>query len=183
MKIEQTKLLGCFLLTPKIFHDERGCFFEGFNSKEFTKKTGIITSFVQDNISKSKKGVFRGLHFQTGDNAQAKLVTVIKGKVIDFCVDIRKESGTFGEYISVVLDDVNHKQLYIPKGFAHGFLALENDTIFSYKCDNYYSKDAESGIIFNDKTLNIDYTIPLENLIISKKDIELPSFKNYFNDY
>lgn len=178
MTIEETNLKGCFVITPKIFKDERGCFFESFNKAVFERETGIVPCFVQDNISKSAKGVLRGLHFQTGDFAQSKLVSVIKGKVLDVCVDLRKDSSSFGKYFSIILDDINHQQLFIPKGFAHGFLTLEDHSIFSYKCDNFYSKASESGIIFNDEELNINWNYSEDELIISEKDLMLPIFKN-----
>ncbi|MFD0834739.1 dTDP-4-dehydrorhamnose 3,5-epimerase [Mariniflexile aquimaris] len=177
MKIEETHLKGCFVITPKIFQDERGYFFESFNKNVFEQETGINVNFLQDNQSMSAKNVLRGLHFQTGEYAQAKLVQVIKGKVLDVCVDIRKKSPTFGQHFSIILDDKNRKQLYIPRGFAHGFLVLENKSIFSYKCDNFYNKESESGIIFNDKTLNIDWDFPEDQLIISEKDLKLPQFR------
>ncbi|MCL4142179.1 UNVERIFIED_CONTAM: hypothetical protein GTU68_033605 [Idotea baltica] len=181
MKVEEIYLKGCYVITPKVFEDERGCFFESFNKQSFEKETGIVTNFVQDNQSKSLKNVLRGLHFQTGHFAQSKLVRVIKGKVLDVCVDIRKDSPTFGKHFSVLLDDVNHKQLFIPKGFAHGFVVLEDDTIFSYKCDHYYEKSSEQGIIYNDKDLNIDWQLPSKDLILSNKDKLLPTFKNFIN--
>lgn len=182
MKVEETNLKGCFVITPNVIKDDRGYFFESFNKGLFEAKTGIITSFIQDNQSQSQKGVLRGLHFQSGVFAQAKLVRVIRGKVLDVCVDLRKESLTFGKHFSIILDDANHKQLYIPRGFAHGFLVLENDTIFSYKCDNYYNKDSERGIIYNDKTLDIDWGVLDKNIILSKKDKALPTFKDFFNE-
>ena len=181
MIIEKTYLKGCFILTPEVIEDERGYFFENFNKKIFQKETGIYTNFVQDNESKSNKGVLRGLHFQKGDFAQSKLVRVVKGKVLDVCVDIRDNSPTFGKYLSIVLDDISHQQLYIPRGFAHGFLVLENDTIFSYKCDNFYNKNAESGIIYNDKDLNIDWKTTEGHYLISEKDKQLSTFKRLFN--
>jgi dTDP-4-dehydrorhamnose 3,5-epimerase len=177
MKVEETYLKGCFVITPKVFEDERGYFFESFNKKIFESQTGIQTNFVQDNQSKSSKGVLRGLHFQKGAHAQAKIVQVIKGKVLDVCVDLRKDSDTFGKHFSVILDDISHKQLFIPKGFAHGFVALENNTVFSYKCDNFYNKASEGGIIFNDEDLNIDWGFSEDTLIVSEKDLILPSFK------
>tara|TARA_R110002050_G_scaffold43672_3_gene104464 strand:- start:343 stop:888 length:546 start_codon:yes stop_codon:yes gene_type:complete len=177
MTVEETYLKGCFVISPKIFEDKRGYFFESFNKDAFEKETEVSTNFVQDNLSKSNKGVLRGLHFQKGKHAQAKLVSVVKGKVLDVCVDIREGSPTFGKHISIILDDQEHKQLYIPKGFAHGFLALEDDTIFSYKCDNFYNKASESGIVYNDKDLNIDWKFSKKELIISDKDLELPLFK------
>ncbi|MEP3837389.1 MAG: dTDP-4-dehydrorhamnose 3,5-epimerase [Algibacter sp.] len=180
MKVEETYLKGCFVITPKVFKDERGYFLETFNEKVFSKETGIQTNFVQDNLSKSSKGVLRGLHFQKGASAQAKLVQVIVGSVLDVCVDIRKDSPTFGKHFSIQLDGLNKKQLYVPRGFAHGFIVLENDTIFSYKCDNYYNKASESGIIFNDKTIGIDWGVPEEEIIVSEKDKNLVTFKNLF---
>ena len=180
MVIEETYLKGCFVIMPKVFEDERGYFFESFNQNVFEKETGTKVNFVQDNQSKSSKGVLRGLHFQTGDYAQAKLVQVVKGKVLDVCVDVRKESLTFGEHFSLILDDKNRKQLYIPRGFAHGFVVLEDNTIFSYKCDNFYNKASESGIIYNDETLKIDWNFSEDKLIISEKDKLLPTLKNLF---
>ena len=178
MKIEETYIKGCFVITPRVFEDERGYFFESFNQKVFEEETGVSVNFVQDNQSMSSKGVLRGLHFQKGNFSQAKLVKVIKGKVLDVCVDIRKESKTFGKHFSIILDAIDHKQLYVPKGFAHGFLVLENNTIFSYKCDNFYSKASESGIIYNDESLAIDWGISDNDFIISEKDKLLPSFIN-----
>ena len=180
MIIEQTNLKGCFVIRPNVFEDERGWFFESFNAKLFNKATGISANFLQDNESKSSKGVLRGLHFQTGHYSQAKLVRVVKGSVLDVCVDIREDSKTFGEYYSLVLDDKEHKQLYIPRGFAHGFLVLEDDTIFSYKCDNYYHKPSESGIVFNDRNLNIDWGVSEDRAILSEKDKLLPTFDSLF---
>lgn len=182
MTVEETYLKGCFVITPKVFQDDRGFFLESFNKLKFEKETGVYTNFVQDNLSKSSKGVLRGLHFQTNEYAQSKLVNVVKGKVLDVCVDLRKKSSTYGHYFSIILDDVNKKQLYIPKGFAHGFLVLEDEAIFSYKCDNYYNKESEAGIIYNDKDLNIDWNFPKEDLILSEKDKALLTFETYSND-
>ncbi len=180
MVVEETYLKGCYVLTPKVFNDERGYFLETFNEQVFFDKTGIKTRFVQDNLSKSSRGVLRGLHFQKGNNAQAKLVQVISGKVLDVCVDIRKDSKTFGNYFSILLDDIDKKQLYVPKGFAHGFIVLMDNTIFSYKCDNFYNKASESGILFNDKYLNIDWNFNEEEIIISDKDTQLLTFEDCF---
>lgn len=180
MDTEQTYLEGCFLIKPKVFSDERGNFFESFNKNQFQQLTGLNSDFVQDNQSLSQKGVLRGLHFQTGDFQQAKLVRVIQGSVLDVIVDIRLQSNTFGEYLSMILSAENNKQIYIPRGFAHGFVVLEDHTIFSYKCDNYYNKASENGIIFNDPTLNIDWQFPESEMIISEKDKELPTFKSLF---
>ncbi len=180
MKVQETYIKGCFVLTPRLFEDERGAFLETFNANSFRDKTGIKTKFVQDNLSQSSKGVLRGLHFQKGENAQAKLVQVIRGKVLDVCVDLRKDSATFGNYFSIYLDGINRKQLYVPRGFAHGFIALEENTLFSYKCDNFYNKESESGILFSDKSLNIDWGLPYDDMLISEKDMELPTFEMLF---
>jgi dTDP-4-dehydrorhamnose 3,5-epimerase len=180
MIAEETYLKGCFILSPRIILDERGSFFESFNQNLFNKLTGSTVAFVQDNQSISSKGVLRGLHFQTGEHVQAKLVRVIRGKILDVCVDLRPDSKTFGKYFSTILDDRGHKQLFIPKDFAHGFLALEDDTIFSYKCDNYYNKSSERGILYNDSSLRIDWSFPEEQLILSDKDLNLPSFETLF---
>ena len=179
MKVEETYLKGCFVISPRVLEDDRGYFYESFNQRDFQEQTGLLLNFVQDNQSQSSKGVLRGLHFQKGMHAQAKLVQVIKGSVLDVCVDIRKESATFGKHFSIVLDDIENNQLFIPKGFAHGFVALEDNTIFSYKCDNYYNKAAEDGIIYNDKTLNIDWSFPESELLLSQKDKALPTFETF----
>jgi dTDP-4-dehydrorhamnose 3,5-epimerase len=173
----ETPLKDCFILKPSVFRDERGLFCEIYNQKVFEKTTGLKVDFVQDNQSVSTKGVLRGLHFQNGKMAQAKLVRVVKGKVLDIVVDIRKDSKTFGNSFSIVLDDVEHLQLFVPRGFAHGFITLSEQSIFSYKCDNYYDKASESGIIYNDATLALDWHLPEEELIISAKDLELPGFE------
>ena len=180
MTVEETHLRGCFVVSPKIFEDNRGSFFESFNQKVFNELIGDSIDFIQDNQSKSSKGVLRGLHYQTGEHAQSKLVRVIKGKVLDICVDIRTDSLTFGNYFSIILDDLDNKQLFIPKGFAHGFLVLEDNTIFSYKCDNYYNKSSESGIKYNDPKLKIDWNFPENELLLSEKDKELPAFETLF---
>jgi dTDP-4-dehydrorhamnose 3,5-epimerase len=180
MIIEETYLEGCFIIQPKIYKYDMGSIFEGYNKSLFEKTTGVSVNFVQDNESKSSKGVLRGLHFQKGEYAQAKLVRVVNGSVLDVCVDIRKESKTFGKSFSIILDDKEYKQLFIPRGFAHGFLVLEQDTIFSYKCDNYYNTSSEGGIVYNDKTLNINWGLPYNQIILSEKDKQLPSFENQF---
>ena len=180
MILEETYLKGCFVLSPEIILDERGSFFESFNQKLFNRLIGRSVIFVQDNQSISSKGVLRGLHFQIGKYAQAKLVSVAKGMVLDICVDLRNDSETFGKHFSIILDDKDNKQLFMPRGFAHGFLVLEDDTIFTYKCDNYYNKSSEKGILFSDSRLNIDWNFP-ENLIqLSEKDKNLPTFETLF---
>lgn len=177
MIVEETKLNGCFEITPSIFKDERGYFFEAFNEKTFNEKTNTQVHFVQDNQSFSSKGVLRGLHYQTGDFAQAKLVRVIQGKVLDIAVDIRPGSSTFGQVHTVLLSDENQKQLFIPRGFAHGFLVLSETALFFYKCDNYYNKESEGGIIYNDQSLNIDWQFNQNDLIVSEKDQNLPTLE------
>ncbi len=174
----ETRLKGCFILEPNVFEDQRGYFFETFNQKQFKELIGTDVNFVQDNESYSKKGVLRGLHYQTGTFAQAKLVRVIEGCVLDLIIDIREGSETYGEQFSIELSDANKKQLYFPKGFAHGFIVLSDFAVFSYKCDNYYNKASEGGIIYNDKTLKVDWRLPEEQFIISEKDLELPTFEN-----
>ncbi|MCB0462017.1 MAG: dTDP-4-dehydrorhamnose 3,5-epimerase [Flavobacteriaceae bacterium] len=181
MEAKETYLKGCFVISPKVFNDKRGYFFESFNKEKFESLAGISIDFVQDNQSLSSKGVLRGLHFQTGEFEQAKLVRTVKGSILDVCVDLRKNSKTFGQYFSIILDDKNHQQLFIPRGFAHGFLSLENNTIINYKCDNYYNKNAEKGIVYNDKTLNIDWNIDNSKVILSDKDKELPDFDTFFS--
>ena len=178
MEAQETHLKGCFVLTPRLHHDDRGSFFESYKKNDFEKAIGQSIDFVQDNHSVSNKGVLRGLHFQTGDFVQAKLLRVVKGSVLDVCVDIRPNSETFGKHFSIVLDSIDHKQLFIPRGFAHGFLVLEDDTIFNYKCDNYYSKNHESGLLYNDTSINIDWTFPMNNIILSEKDKALPTFES-----
>jgi dTDP-4-dehydrorhamnose 3,5-epimerase len=178
MKIFKTKLKGCFILEPEVFIDKRGYFLESFNKKTFAEKAGITVNFVQDNESFSTKGVLRGLHYQDGSFSQAKLVRVIKGKVLDVAVDLRKHSSTFGEYVSIELSENNKKQLFIPRGFAHGFVVLSDTAIFSYKCDNYYHKPSEKGVIYNDPDININWQLPEELLIISEKDLILPTLQH-----
>ena len=181
-KIE-TNIKDLFVIEPQIFEDSRGFFMESYNYNDF-KEIGIDNIFVQENHSKSLKGVLRGLHFQKGEYSQAKLIRALKGVVLDIAVDLRKDSETFGKYIAVELNEKNKKMLFIPKGFAHGFLSLENDTETFYKCDNFYNPKSESGIIWNDRDLNIDwnfekYNIDENELIISEKDKKNISFKEY----
>lgn len=170
MKIKETPLKDCYIIEPTIFEDDRGYFYEKFNEKRFEEFTGIQVHFVQDNISKSSYGVLRGLHFQKGEHAQAKLVSCIEGKVWDIAVDLRENSPSFGKWFGVELSAENKLQLYIPRGFVHGFVVLSETAVFAYKCDNYYNKEAEGGIIWNDQDLNIDWKIPMEDIILSEKD-------------
>ena len=178
MTITETKLKGCYVIEPKIYKDNRGYFYESFNLDKFNSALGLNVNFVQDNESFSIKGTLRGLHYQIGQHAQAKLVRVIQGKVLDVVVDLRNGSPTYGGNVSLELSDENKKQLFIPKGFAHGFVVLSETAIFSYKCDNYYDKSSEGGIIYNDPTLNIDWLLPDNELIISEKDVVLPKLEN-----
>jgi dTDP-4-dehydrorhamnose 3,5-epimerase len=178
MKFIPTKLEGCCIIEPKIINDERGYFMESFNEKTFQKGVNQEVHFVQDNQSFSTKGVLRGLHYQTGIHTQAKLVRVLKGEVLDVAVDIRPNSLTFGQHISVVLSGENKRQFFVPRGFAHGFLVLSETATFFYKCDAFYNKDSEGGIIYNDPKLNIDWQFPETELVISEKDQVLPTLKN-----
>lgn len=162
------------MIEPPVFGDDRGYFFESFNAEKFRNQTGLKTVFVQDNESMSTRGVLRGLHFQTGNYAQTKLVRVIKGEVQDVVVDLRKESPTYGQHFSIILNETNKHQLYVPKGFAHGFLTLSEKAVFAYKCDTYYNKESEGGIIYNDKTLGIDWELPEDQIALSPKDMILP---------
>lgn len=170
IKAIETNLKGCFILEPQIFEDERGYFFENYNHREFCKAIGQEISFVQDNISLSKKGVLRGLHFQKGEHAQAKLVSVLQGRIQDVVVDLRKDSPTFGQHLSIELSDENKKQVFIPRGFAHGFLTLSESAKVFYKCDNYYKKEAEGGIKYDDKHVMIDWQIDSNNMLFSERD-------------
>lgn len=179
MQIESTFLEGCYIVKPEVITDERGLFFESFNYKKFKELTHFEGEFVQDNQSISKRGVLRGLHFQKEEYAQAKLVRVIQGEVLDVAVDLRPESKTFLKHFSIVLNDKNNYQLFIPRGFAHGFITLSENSIFAYKCDNYYHKASESGIIYNDPTLGIDWKMNPSEIQLSKKDTNLGYFKDY----
>ncbi|WP_298893592.1 dTDP-4-dehydrorhamnose 3,5-epimerase [uncultured Psychroserpens sp.] len=182
MVVEETHLKDCYVIKPQVFEDNRGYFFESFNAKKFQKETGMTIDFVQDNESKSSKNVLRGLHFQVGNYEQSKLVRVVQGAVIDVCVDLREESPTFGQSFSIELNQDNKKQLFVPKGFAHGFVVLKDNTIINYKCDNFYHQPSERGLIFNDKDLNIDWGISEDDAILSEKDKELPSLSEYLNE-
>lgn len=180
MKVTETHLKGCYIIEPRKFEDERGYFFESFNEKVFNELTGNVTHFVQDNQSFSTKNVIRGLHAQTGANAQAKLVRVLRGGVIDVAVDIRPDSPTYGEHVKVYLSDDNNRQLFIPRGFLHGFSVLSEEAVFFYKCDNFYHKESEQGVIYNSPELNIDWGIEAGKEIVSEKDLLLPVFSELF---
>ncbi|MEI3444978.1 MAG: dTDP-4-dehydrorhamnose 3,5-epimerase, partial [Bacteroides thetaiotaomicron] len=176
----KTNIEGVVIIEPRIFKDDRGYFFESFSQREFEEKV-CKTTFVQDNESKSSYGVLRGLHFQKPPFAQSKLVRVIKGAVLDVAVDIRKGSPTFGQYVSVELTGENHRQFFIPRGFAHGFSVLSEEVIFQYKCDNFYSPQSEGAIAWNDPDLNIDWRIPAEKVVLSEKDSKHPRLKDWQN--
>ena len=177
MKIKETPLKDCYIIEPTVFEDERGYFYEKFNEKKFEELTGLNGHFVQDNISKSSYGVLRGVHLQKGEHAQAKLVSCLEGKVWDVAVDLRKDSPTFGKWFGVELTPENKLQLYVPRGFGHGFSVLSDTAIFAYKCDNFYEKDAEGSVIWDDEELNIDWKLPKEVIQLSDKDQHLPLFK------
>ena len=176
MEIIKTSIEGLLIIKPDVFKDERGYFFESYNKERFAKE-GLTMDFVQDNESKSSKGVLRGLHFQKPPYAQGKLVRVVKGSVMDVAVDLRKGSPTYGKWESVVLSEDNKLQFWIPEGFAHGFVTLEDDTVFNYKCTNIYNKESEGSLLWNDPDINIDWNI--ENPILSEKDKVSPLFKNF----
>ena len=169
MEIIKTDIEDVVIIEPRIFKDERGYFYESFSQREFDEKVRHVT-FVQDNQSKSSYGVVRGLHFQKPPYTQSKLVRCIKGAVLDIAVDIRKGSPTFGKYVAVELTEENHRQLFVPRGFAHGFAVLSDEAVFQYKCDNYYNKESEGSIAWNDPALNIDWRIPEDRIILSEKD-------------
>jgi len=179
MRIEQTPLKDCFIIHEKVHGDERGYFIETFNQRDFAAATGLDIVFVQDNQSRSSKGVLRGLHMQKGDAAQAKLVRVLEGTVLDIAVDLRKDSPTFGQHYAIELTAENHKQFFVPAGFAHGFVVLSERATFFYKVDKFYQPGNEVGIMYNDKDLNIDWKLPNHELILSEKDKVLGSFAEF----
>ena len=178
MKVIKTNIDGVLIIEPTVFGDSRGYFFESYNKQRFNEATGLDIDFVQDNQSKSCYGVLRGLHFQKPPYAQSKLVRCVRGRVLDVAVDIRKSSPTFGKYIAVELTEDNHRQLFIPHGFAHGFVVLSDEAIFQYKCDNFYHKESEGAIAWNDPEINIDWSIPFDDVILSDKDKVNPSLKD-----
>ena len=183
MKIIKTDIEGVFIIEPHLFEDERGYFCESFNEEHFRKLTGINTHFVQDNESCSTTGVVRGLHFQLPPSAQSKIVRCSQGEIMDVAVDIRRGSPTFLKSVSVILSGENHRQLFIPHGFAHGFSVLSEEVLFQYKCDNYYAPQSEGGILWNDPCLGIDWRIPAEKAILSEKDFKHPLFKDFVSDF
>ena len=188
MEIIKTDIPEVVIVEPRVFGDNRGYFFESFSERDFTEKVREVR-FVQDNESKSCYGVLRGLHFQKPPHAQSKLVRVVKGRVLDVAVDIRHGSPTFGKHVAVELSEENHRQLFIPRGFAHGFVVLSEDVVFQYKCDDFYAPECEGAIAWDDPDLGIDWGIPYEDVILSEKDKKHPLLKdakdifNYSVDY
>ena len=189
MRILKTDIEGVLIIEPRLFEDERGYFFEAFSERKFAELTGIETRFVQDNESRSSVGVIRGLHFQLPPHAQSKLVRAVRGTILDVAVDIRRGSPTFGKHIAVELSEHNHRQLFIPRGFAHGFSVLEGDAIVEYKCDNYYAPEAEGAIRWDDPTLAIDWKVADSEVVVSAKAKGNPLFEecerlfDYNTDY
>ena len=183
IEVNKTSIDGVFIIEPKIFGDNRGYFLESFNNKEFNEKTGLDIIFVQDNESMSTYGVMRGLHFQNPPYIQSKLVRCVKGSVLDVAVDIRKGSSTYGKYVAVELTEDNHKQFFIPKGFAHGFVVLSETAIFQYKCDEYYHPEADGGINILDDSLGIDWKISIDKALLSDKDMKHPLLKDFTSPF
>lgn len=177
MKVIKTAIEDVVIIEPDVFGDSRGYFFESYSQKKFDEQVCPVR-FVQDNESKSKYGVLRGLHFQKGKDAQSKLVRVVKGRVLDVAVDIRKGSPTFGKYVAVELTEDNHRQLFVPRGFAHGFSVLSEEVIFQYKCDNLYAPESEGAIAWNDPDIGIDWQLPAEDVLLSAKDSAHPMLKD-----
>ena len=182
MEVIKTDIEGVVIIEPRIFKDARGYFFESFSAKEFQEKV-CQTTFVQDNESFSSYGVVRGLHFQKPPYTQSKLVRVIKGAVLDVAVDLRKGSPTYGKHVAVELTGENHRQLFIPKGFAHGFSVLSDEVLFQYKCDNFYAPQSEGGIAWDDPALYIDWRIPADKILLSEKDTKHPLLEDYNSDF
>lgn len=179
MNVIKTDIEGPFIIEPRIFGDARGYFFESFNAREFSQQTGLDVAFVQDNESRSSRGVLRGLHFQKPPYAQSKLVRVVEGRVVDVAVDIRKGSPTYGRHVAVELTGDNHRQFFVPKGFAHGFVVLSEVALFQYKCDEFYHPEAEGAIAWNDPTLAIDWPIGADEVLLSERDKHHPLFADF----
>lgn len=181
MNVIKTEIEGLYVIEPRVFGDSRGYFFESFSEREFKREVADV-DFVQDNESKSSYGVVRGLHFQKPPYAQAKLVRVVKGKVLDVAVDLRKGSPTFGKHVAMELSEENHRQMFIPRGFAHGFSVLSDEVVFQYKCDNYYAPQSEGAVAWDDPDLGIDWKIPAEKAILSEKDRKHPGLKEILEE-
>ena len=174
MELIRTDLDGVLIIEPKVFGDSRGYFFESFNSRDFAEATGLDVNFVQDNESRSVYGVIRGLHFQRPPHSQSKLVRCVRGAVLDVALDIRKGSPTFGKHVATILSETNHRQVFIPRGFAHGFSVLSEEAVFQYKCDDFYHPECEAGISLFDESLGIDWCLPSGSEILSEKDMHYP---------
>ena len=183
MEVIKTAIEGVFIIEPRVFGDARGYFFESFNAREFAEKTGEHVNFVQDNESMSHYGVLRGLHFQQPPYTQAKLVRVVKGSVLDVAVDIRKNSPTYGQYVSIELTGENHLQFFVPKGFAHGFSVLSDEVIFQYKCDEFYAPQSEGALAWDDPDLAIDWRLPSDKVLLSEKDRHHPNFRDFVTPF
>ena len=181
MKIKETHIPGLLVIEPEVYGDSRGYFFESFSARKFEELTGIKNEFVQDNESRSSYGVVRGLHMQLPPHSQAKLVRVVEGCVLDVAVDLRKDSPTFGQHFSIELTGENHLQVFIPKGFAHGFSVLSESAVFQYKCDEYYVPESEAAIAWNDQDLNIDWKVPADDVVLSSKDKCHPTFNEFIS--
>lgn len=179
MEIIKTDIEGVLIIEPRIFGDARGYFFESFNAKEFSEKTSLEINFVQDNESRSRYGVLRGLHFQLPPYTQSKLVRCVRGRVLDVAVDIRKGSPTYGKWVSCELTEENHRQFFVPKGFAHGFCVLSDDAVFQYKCDDFYHPEAEGAIAWDDKGVGVAWPISAEDIVLSEKDKHHPQLKDF----
>ena len=179
IEVKKTDIEGVLIIEPKVFGDARGYFLESFNAKEFAEKTGLNINFVQDNESMSSYGVMRGLHFQRPPFTQSKLVRCVKGAVLDVAVDIRKGSPTYGQHVAVELTEENHRQFFVPRGFAHGFAVLSETAVFQYKCDNFYAPQADGGISILDDSLGIDWRIPTDKAILSDKDTKHSRLKDF----
>ena len=182
MEVIKTAIDGLFIIEPRIFEDSRGYFFESFSQRAFDEQVGKIT-FVQDNESKSSYGVMRGLHFQRPPFTQTKLVRCVKGSVLDVAVDIRKGSPTYGQHVAVELTEDNHRQIFIPKGFAHGFAVLSETAVFQYKCDEFYHHEAEGGISIMDDSLGIDWRIPIDGAVLSEKDTKYHPLRDFCSPF
>lgn len=183
MNVIDTEIEGLKIIEPRIFGDARGYFFESFNERDFAAQTGIEVRFIQDNESKSRYGVVRGLHFQQPPFAQSKLVRVVKGRVLDVAVDIRHGSPTYGRHVAVELTEENHRQLFLPKGMAHGFAVLSDEVLFQYKCDEYYHPESEGAIAWDDPTLAIDWRLPKGDVLLSEKDSHHPKFNEFVTPF
>lgn len=179
IEVKKTDIEGVLIIEPKVFGDARGYFLESFNAKEFAEKTGLNINFVQDNESMSSYGVMRGLHFQNPPYTQSKLVRCVKGAVLDVAVDIRKGSPTYGKHVAVELTEDNHRQFFVPRGFAHGFAVLSETAVFQYKCDNFYAPQADGGISILDNSLGIDWKIPTDKALLSDKDTKHALLKDF----